>query len=154
MRKLESGTVKRVSRQAPRVMRVIDSTTQASKRSTISFTMLPRKNAADDSDKPFDVPRYLQRKNERRIAQKTLTGMATSKDTLMAARNGNSVRELFVSRVSKEVKLDDLKNYVESKGFTVLNVKRVSDNEAKNNSFKLTVPVSKCDKLFDSSVWP
>ena len=104
----------------------------SSKQSTISFTMLPRKNAADDSDKPFNVPRYLQRKNERHIVQKTLTGTATSKDTFMAARNGNSVRELFVSRVSKEVKLDDLKNYVESKGFTVLNVKHVSHNEAKN----------------------
>ena len=49
----------------------------------------------------------------------------------MADRNDNSVRELFVSRVSKEVKPDDLKNYVESKNFTVLNVKCVSHNEAK-----------------------
>ena len=64
MRKVEYGTVKRVSRQAPRFMnesRGVDSTTQA-----------------DDSDKPFDVPRCLQRKNERRITQKTVTGTATS----------------------------------------------------------------------------
>ena len=36
----------------------------------------------------------------------------------------------------------------------MLNVKCVSNNEAKNSSFKLTVPVSEFDKLFDSSVWP
>lgn len=72
----------------------------------------------------------------------------------MAARNGQSVRDIFVSRVSKEVKPDDLKSYVESKGFTVLNVKCVSHNEAKNSSFKLTVPFTECDKLFDSGVWP
>ena len=64
------------------------------------------------------------------MTQKTFTGTATSSDTL-AARSGNSVRELFVSRVSKEVKPDDLKNYVEIKGFTVLNVKCASHNEAK-----------------------
>ena len=56
--------------------------------------------------------------------------------------------------MSKEVKPDDLKKYVESKGFTVLNVKCVSNNEAENSSFQLTVPVSEFDKLFDSSVWP
>ena len=43
---------------------------------------------------------------------------------------------------------------MESKGFTVLNVKCVSHNEANLNcSFKLTVPVSEFDKLFDCSVW-
>ena len=86
------------------------------------------------------------------MTQKTRTGTATSSDTFMAARNGNSVGELFVSRVSKEVKPNDLKNYVESTDFTVLNAKCVSHNEATNNSFKLTVPVSEFDKLFDSSV--
>ena len=60
------------------------------------------------------------------MTQNTLTGTAMSSDTFMAARTGNSVRELFVSRVSKEVKPDDLKNYVESKSFIVLNVKCVS----------------------------
>ena len=38
------------------------------------------------------------------MTQKTFTGAAASSDTFMAIRNGNSVRELFVSRVSKEVK--------------------------------------------------
>ena len=132
MRKVESGTVKRVRWQAPRVMsesRVVDSTTQASKQSTRhlidNVATQERSGAnsiADDSDKPFEVPRYLQRKNKRRITQKMLTGPAASSDTFVAARNGNSVRELFVSRVFKEVKPDDLNNYVESKGFTVLNV--------------------------------
>ena len=63
----------------------------------------------------------------------------------MPARNGNSVRELFVSRVSKEVKLDDLKTYVESKGFTVLNVK----GYAKLHFFlpKLHCPYSKNNNL-------
>ena len=88
------------------------------------------------------------------MIQKTLTGTAASSDTFMAARNSNSVRELFVSWVSKEVKPDDLKNYVKSKGFTVLNVKCVSHNEAKNSSIKLTLPVSEFDQLSDSSVWP
>ena len=139
--------------------RVVDLTTQASKLSTRHLVddvaMQERSGAnsiADDSDKPFEVPRYLHRKNKRCMTQKMLTGTATSSDIFMAARNGNSVRELFVSQVSKEVKPDDLKNYVESKGFTVLNVIGVSHIEAKNNSFKLTVPVSEFGKMFDSIV--
>lgn len=49
----------------------------------------------------------------------------------MVARHGNSVRQMFVSRVSEEVKPDDLKTYLESKSLTVLNTKCVSHNEAK-----------------------
>ena len=69
---------------------------------------------ADESDKPFDVQRYFQRTNERLMTQKTLTGTAASSDTFMTAINCISVRELFVSRVSKEDKPNDLKNYVGS----------------------------------------
>ena len=144
--------MKRGSWQAPRVMSesmVVDSTTQTSKQSTRHLVddvatqeRSDANSTAADSDKPFEVPRCLQRTNERCMTQKTLTGTAASSDTSMAARNGNSVRELFVSRMSKEVKPDDLKNYVESKGFTVLNVKCASHNEAKYSSFKLRIPVS------------
>ena len=141
--------------------RVFDLTTQASKLSTRHLVddvaMQERSGAnsiADDSDKSFEVPLYLQRKNKRCITQKMLTGTAASSDIFMAARNGNSVRELFVSLESKEVKPDGLKNYVESMGFIVVNFKCVSHNEAENSSYKLTVPVSEFGKMFDSSVWP
>ena len=56
--------------------------------------------------------------------------------------------------MSKEAKPVDLKKYMESKGFTVLNVKCVSHSEAINSTIKLTVPVFEFDKLFDSIVWP
>ena len=62
--------------------------------------------------------------------------------------------DLIMSRVSEISLFVSVQYYVESKGFTVLNVKCVSHNEAKNCSFKFTVPVSEFDKLFDSSVWP
>lgn len=158
-KKVASGTVKRTSRQAPRVAsesRTVGSTTVVDSAALVVNDVdtqgrIDVNSSAGDS---FEIPSYLRRKNERRMAKKTVTGTATASETLMAARNGQSVRDIFVSRVSKEVKPDDLKSYVESKGFTVLNVKCVSHNEAKNSSFKLTVPFTECDKLFDSGVWP
>ncbi len=44
--------------------------------------------------------------------------------------------------------------YIVAKDFTVCDLVRMSHDDAKYNSFKLTVPVTEFEKLLEPDVWP
>ena len=92
MRKVEYGTVKRMSQES--LTRLLKQASKQSTRHLVDDVAMQERSDANSiaNDSSFEVPRYLQRKNNRRMTQKTLTGTASSSDTFMAARNGNSVR--------------------------------------------------------------
>jgi hypothetical protein len=64
-----------------------------------------------------------------------------------------AMRDLFIYRVDKETSIYDIGNYIESQGFTVEDLQCVSHDAARFKSFKLTVPVSQYNSLFDSNLW-
>ncbi len=83
---------------------------------------------------------------------KVITGNVTSSKTFRGAPEPD--RQLFIQRVRKEVTETDVKAYLVAKDFTVRDLVRMSHDDAKYNSFKLTVPVTEFEKLLEPDVWP
>ena len=93
-----------------------------------------------------------QRKYQQRQQRKIVTGNITTSQAFRGAPEPS--RELFIQRVSKNTTTEDVKQYVTNKSFTVREICMMSHQDAKYNSFKITVPVSEFTKLFDPDLWP
>ncbi len=102
----------------------------------------------------FQVPKYLQRKAERRDKHKSVTGTGVPNDKLKAAPKPEATKELFIANVSKDVNTSGLKQFIEGQGIQVKSLKRVSHDNARCNSFHLTVESSDDEKLFNGDIWP
>ena len=64
------------------------------------------------------------------------------------------VRHVFVKRISKDTKDLELLTMIEQNGFTIKELKRVAHAEAQFKSYKLAVPCSEFNKLFNENLWP
>ena len=84
----------------------------------------------------------------------------TGKSRLSSSTRGNfrgapePDQHLFIYRVENEATSDDIAQHVISHDITIRNLECVSNPNAKFKSFKLTVPVSDHQVLFDDQLWP
>ena len=60
----------------------------------------------------------------------------------------------IVYKVHKNANENELKDFIISKGFTVVQFVCVSHDEAKYKSFKLSVPKDEFSRLLDGGMWP
>ena len=63
------------------------------------------------------------------------------------------VRDFFVSRVHKDDGVEQMRNFLQGKDIEVRDVVLKSANDAKFNSFKLSVSVDDADKVMDPILW-
>ena len=64
------------------------------------------------------------------------------------------VRHVLVKRISKNTKYEDVFTMIEQNGFTIKELKCVSHPKAQFKSYKLAVPLSEFNKLFNENLWP
>ena len=69
-------------------------------------------------------------------------------------RGAPRTRDLFVYRVDKTVTADDMQRFLSDSGVTVSAIELVSKDCARNCSFRVTVPLTNLDRIFDPMVWP
>lgn len=60
------------------------------------------------------------------------------------------IRQIWVSRVHR----GDIKEHMQINHVQVHNIEKTSHPESMFSSFKITIPVSECAKIFDESFWP
>ena len=63
-------------------------------------------------------------------------------------------RHLFIKRITKDTENDAVKNMIQSYGFGIRDFRCISHPEARFKSFKLSVPASQFERLFDEKLWP
>ena len=57
--------------------------------------------------------------------------------------------------VSKDASPDQLKNFVESNGISVINIEKLTTHpDARTNAFKIVIKVADYDKAMNPAVWP
>ena len=63
-------------------------------------------------------------------------------------------RDLFISRINSDIKLDSIKDYISNKNIKIIDIKFVSNKESKFNSYKLTVDINIATTILNTSIWP
>ena len=63
-------------------------------------------------------------------------------------------RDLFMYRVDSSTELQHLRDYLLDRNIKVISLECVSKPGSKYKSFKLSVPLSEFQGLFDSNLWP
>ena len=62
---------------------------------------------------------------------------------------------LVASGVSKDASPDQLKDFIESKGISVINIEKLTHHpEARTNTFKVVIKLSVSEKAMNPEVWP
>ena len=102
-------------------------------------------------DTKFLIPREHIKRNKKK-RKKVITGKGASTGNVMGAPE--PVRHLFVKRISKDTNDEDVFTMMEQNGFTVKELKCISHPQAQFKSYKLAVPRSEFNKLFDENLWP
>lgn len=120
-----------------------------------------------EDNSEFSLPRSQRRRNDRlerqqreqsshvqhyRARRRPIVGNAVSNSGLRATPMPN--RDIFVYRVHKNDNADAMKNWITEKGVSVRDIELKSHDEAKYNSFKISVGVEDVDKLLEPGFWP
>ena len=97
---------------------------------------------------------YHQQKKERQTQRRIIQGKANSKCGVRGAPEPH--RQLFIYRVDKATTEHDMTSLLQDSGhdFNIKELKCMSHPEAMYKSFKLSVPVSQYENLFDDGLWP
>ncbi len=116
-------------------------------------------STSKSEDSGFQKQRHQRKKErqqevrkERRSKHQYLTGRGASRSGVRGAPE--PVRYLFIKNIMKGTPDSDVHDMIEEKGFVIRELKRISHPDAKGNSFKLSVPASQFDRLFDEDLWP
>lgn len=84
--------------------------------------------------------------------KKIITGTATKFRSMIGSEQ---LRHLFIYHVRADTELDDVRDYIkEELNREVKALVKVSNKDARNQSFRLTVSATDYDGLEDSEVWP
>jgi hypothetical protein len=103
----------------------------------------------------FLLPGRVRKQNKRRERQRqqVITGSgATNSGNFRGAPEPS--RDIFVFRVEPGTQVADLRTHLADMDVTVRALHCVSNAEARYKSFRLTVPLSDFDIVFDGSLWP
>lgn len=116
-------------------------------------------NGPHQEESGFQKQRHQRKKErqqevrkEKRSRHQFLTGTGASYSGVRGAPE--PVRYLFIKNIVKETSDSDVHNMIKEKGFLVQELKCISHPDAKCKSFKLSVPASQFDRLFDGNIWP
>ena len=93
---------------------------------------------------------YIRVKQSRRKQRKMVT--FGTKPVTGTVKGGIRTPDLFVYRVDKSVSLDALKEDIAA-AITVVDLKKLSHEDALNQSFKLTIPAADVDLVMRPSFW-
>ena len=63
-------------------------------------------------------------------------------------------RHLFIKRITKDTENDAVKNMILSYGFGIRDFGCISHPDGRFKFFKLSVPASQFERLFDEKLWP
>ena len=104
----------------------------------------------------FQQPPHVIRKQRKEFNK------AVKRQVISRCPNGQSVvkgapepsRDLFIYWVDTATALEDLKQDIVDHCFSLRSLEMMYKPDAQWKSFKLTVPRSQFDHLFDSNVWP
>ena len=96
---------------------------------------------------------FQQRKNKQR--RRIIIGNSVScKGVTQWQGQPEPTRHLFRKRITKDTENDAVKNMIQSYGFGIRDFRCISHPEARFKSFKLSVPASQFERLFDEKLWP
>ena len=101
---------------------------------------------------PSHVIRKQRKEFNKAVKRQVISGCSKGQSVVKGAPEPS--RDLFIYRVDTATALEDLKQYIVDHGFAVRSLEMMSKPDAQWKSFKLTVPRSQFDSLFDSNVWP
>jgi hypothetical protein len=112
--------------------------------------MLP---SADGFEVQRDERRRQQREANRQQSQK--------RKPVAGQSDGNGLRKppsptwhYFVYKVHKDDNIDEVREYTSKQGVVVRDLVKTSHNDAKYNSFKLSVPRESADSVLNPEFWP
>lgn len=141
------GSLGSLKPQVPAVLRLRGSNLSVDNSDACSET-----NESEDS---FRLPKHQERKNRKAENKRRKFVEGKVKVTKGAFRGApEPKRDLFIYRVDKETEMDDLKSHIGDQGFTIRDLVLISHKEAAFKSYKLSVPVSEYNNLFDDNIWP
>ena len=113
-------------------------------------------NCAKDSPalhNPDDMTGFqYPKRRKRRKRQNVLTGKATNNISLKGAPETS--RDIFVYRVDQSTTVDQIQSHISENGIAPVSCVCVSNPDAKFKSFKISVPVSQCNTMFNPDIWP
>ena len=138
-------------------MPVGDNITQAAEPSD----MRPESSSTQDDQGQQDFKKQRhQLKKERQQAEKRAR---VNRYTFLKGTGGTTggvsgaterVRHLFIKNVTWETEDSAVLKLIEEKGFDIREFKALAHPNALSKSFKLSVPASQFDRLFDATIWP
>lgn len=105
-------------------------------------------------DPTFEDPSHVKRRRQRqeKSRRKVITGTASSFNTLTGSEQR---RHLFVYNVNPDAKIDDIRDFLKQEGkVEVDELVKISQEEARNQSFRLTVLAKYYDTLNNPAAWP
>jgi len=91
------------------------------------------------------------RKFERRNKRKRIQGTASGSNVIGAP---SPTRHMFIYRVSSTTGDEDLRQWIANKNIDIIDFQRVSHDESKFKSYKLTVTVHDFISLYKPEMWP
>ena len=97
----------------------------------------------------FEYPSDVRKKARRKVA---VTGSRTSHGRLKGAPEPS--RHIFVYRLDKCVSDKDMSSYMTEYDVMARKVEKVSNSDAKYNSFKVEIKISDLTKVLDGAFWP
>ena len=92
---------------------------------------------------------FQQRKNKQK--RRIITGNSVSCKGVAGAPE--PTRHLFIKRTTKDTENDGVLKMIQSYGFGIRDFQCISHPEARFKSFKLSVPTSQFERLFDEKLW-
>ena len=127
---------------------VMSYTTNVSEVSNCSRTL-------QDDDNGFQRPNYV-RKDEKRQEAKRRRIIFGKSHTQSGSFKGapEPSRELFIYRVDPSTTDSQISSYLNDNNFTVREISCISNPNARFKSFKLKVPATEFQKLFNETLWP
>ena len=93
---------------------------------------------------------FQQRKNKKK--RRIITGNSVSCKGVAGATE--PTRHHFIKRITKDTENDAAQKMIQSSGFCIKDFRCISYPEAIFKSFRLSVPTSQFERLFDAKLWP
>ena len=98
------------------------------------------------------TPSYSFQKRKNRQKRLIITGNSVTCKGVSGAPE--PTRHLFIKRINEDTDNEAVQNMIQQYGFCIKDFRCISHPEARFKSFKLSVPASQFERLFDEKLWP
>lgn len=107
-------------------------------------------NSSGDLESGYERQPQERRRLRRQQQKNVITG--SKKETTI--KSGAKYTELFVSRIHRDVDVDTISSYITNEGVAVQSIEKLSNSEARMQSFKVKILTDDCPKAMESAFWP